>query len=798
MARKGSVPAADKSDIPVPTGFLLYRRIGGENEVRVSGVSWSPDGRVLASAENQTVQLWDADGRHLATLDGHEGNVWSVAWSPDGRVLASGSQDGTVRLWDADGQHLATLEGHDSPVHSVAWSPDGRVLASGSEDGTVRLWDADGQHLATLEGHDSAVNSVAWSSDGRVLASGSEDGTVRLWDADGQHLATLEGHGDVVCSVAWSPAGRLLASGSKDKTVRLWDADGRHLATLEGHGHFVCGVAWSPDGRLLASDSLDGSARLWQSKSWDTVATLPVSRRRVLPRPIGFHPHTPNIATVEETSRGILLWTYDPEVALGAPQSAAVHHITAKIVLVGDSGVGKTGLGWRLAHGEFKDHPSTHGQQFWVLDELKNTRDDGAECEAILWDFAGQPDYRLIHTLFLDDANLALVLFNPANRQEPLHGVDYWLKALAFGREQPCRTILVAARTDVGDPGLTPDEIDAYCRDRGIGGGFVATSARIGTGLPELVERIKHHIGWEAMPPIVTTATFKRIKDFVLGLKEAPGRTEFLVLSDDLHRRLQETDPNWEFTDTEMMTAVGHLANYGYVRVIQTSDGQKRILLAPEMLNNLAASFVLEARRNPKGLGALDEGRLLKGEYPFPELAGLGETERQTLIDAAATLLLQHNTCFRETNESATYLIFPELINQKRPKIDEGFEPEYDATYSVAGDIANVYAALVVLLGYTNVFTRTHQWQDQAQYVMGKGEVSGFRQVATGFEGQAEFVLYHARGVPSATRDLFRALFERFLTRRRVQVVRYPPVICPNAKCCYHQGREEVIRKVQE
>jgi hypothetical protein len=104
----------------------------------------------------------------------------------------------------------------------------------------------------------------------------------------------------------------------------------------------------------------------------------------------------------------------------------------------------------------------------------------------------------------------------------------------------------------------------------------------------------------------------------------------------------------------------------------------------------------------------------------------------------------------------------------------------------------------VVLLGYTNVFTRTHQWQDQAQYVMGEGEVCGFRQVATGFEGQVQFVLYHARGIPPTTRDLFRALFERFLTRRRVQVVRYPPVICRNAKCRYHQGREEVIRKVQE
>jgi hypothetical protein len=63
-----------------------------------------------------------------------------------------------------------------------------------------------------------------------------------------------------------------------------------------------------------------------------------------------------------------------------------------------------------------------------------------------------RPDYRLTHALFLDDADLALVLFDPTDGRDPLHGVEFWLKQLKSGRENSddtrdcCSTILVGAR----------------------------------------------------------------------------------------------------------------------------------------------------------------------------------------------------------------------------------------------------------------------------------------------------------------------------------------------------------------
>ena len=46
-----------------------------------------------------TARLWDpATGGHLRTLTSHDAVVLGVAFSPDGRLLATA--DGTARLWD--------------------------------------------------------------------------------------------------------------------------------------------------------------------------------------------------------------------------------------------------------------------------------------------------------------------------------------------------------------------------------------------------------------------------------------------------------------------------------------------------------------------------------------------------------------------------------------------------------------------------------------------------------------------------------------------------------------------------
>ena len=780
---------------PHPALKLRHTLRGHTDDVH--RMTLSPDGRILASPSNDnTVRLWDLEsGRLLRTLKHQEG-VACVDWSPDGTTLATG--DGfpkAVCLWDhTTGRQIRILGEHSDGVRGVAWSPDGKMLASCSQDQTIRLWDPwGGRALRELKGHTEGVYGIAWSPDGRRLCSSSCDNTVRLWDVvSGDPIRTLQGHKGYVMSVALSPDGQQIASGSHDRTVRIWNPEtGQQQYVLEGHTYHVVSVSFLDGGRLLASLGQNGMLMLWRTDTWAAVMRVEIGKAHILSN-LAVHPTLPIMAAPGPSKDEINIWDLDFSALRGASRAApTVYYVNAKVVLLGESSVGKSGLGIRIAEGTFRPTESTHGAQFWHFpaNRLPGLPAD-VQAELTLWDLAGQPEYRLTHQLFLDDTDAALLLFDCSDPNDPFRGVPYWAKVLKKLAPPHARKFLVSSRCDVSPVTVDRREINHALAAHGLDE-YIKTSARTGEGVAMLFERLLSSIPWDRLPRTSTPRLFQAVREVLLERKAA-GAT--LIAMDDIRQAAQERFTERAAAQAELDTVVQLLQSRGLVHRLDprpsTPPGMTYVLLKPERINQYGASVIQAARNHTLGIGSVAERDVLVGNLALAGFERLPVTEEALVLEATTELLIRHDLGFREMG----YLVFPSQINVTRIPPGEA-HPRTEVAYRFSGGIETIYASLVVRLSYTDYFRREDQWKYAVEFSRDSNRLGfSMRQVE---EGTGELEIYFYPGVSEFDRVTFIRFVTDHLRAKGIDIQEQIRLYCP--KCSKEvTNRDAIEARVQE
>ncbi|WP_339911388.1 WD40 repeat domain-containing protein [Symmachiella dynata] len=113
--------------------------------VFVREAKFSADGKQVVTADltvdfENAALVWTVDTRKIIATLKHEFGVGAVSFSPDGKLLATGDMDTQAQIWDIAAQKsLQTIIEEGNTVDEVAWSPDGKLLAIVS-DGTIRFY----------------------------------------------------------------------------------------------------------------------------------------------------------------------------------------------------------------------------------------------------------------------------------------------------------------------------------------------------------------------------------------------------------------------------------------------------------------------------------------------------------------------------------------------------------------------------------------------------------------------------------------------------------------------------------
>ena len=158
------------------------------------------------------------------------------------------------------------------------------------------------------------------------------------------------------------------------------------------------------------------------------------------------------------------------------PDEYTQYDLTFKVIVIGDSGVGKTCLSNKATKNIFSEnYNATIGFEFFVF----NIKLNGKIIKLQVWDTCGQELYRTIITNFYRNASLAILVY-AINSQQSFDNIDMWLKELRSYSKPDAKIFLIGNKADLEDERQVQTEIGEKFAKQNKTSLFMETSAKTG------------------------------------------------------------------------------------------------------------------------------------------------------------------------------------------------------------------------------------------------------------------------------------------------------------------------------
>lgn len=747
------------------SGISRFSKILKGHLKQLIDVAITPDGSWIVSAsEDKSLKIWDCEtGICLATFHENNLNVNGVAISTDGNTVLSSSYE-SVKVWDRiEGKSIKNFKLKDNHRYSGAlvFVDEENSYICGTYGKSIQFSSLQTGATQKTFRSTSSIRIFGTSINAKWLAFTNEQHQMQVWDVESQKcLNTLTGHVSDINSLSISADGEVVVTASRDYNIKVWNTnEGRCVNTLEGHTGNINNVTITADKSRIFSSSEDGTVRIWDVLTGKCIKIFEFEEgvRNMVVTPNGNRA----VITGNRFDFNIYLLDLSQEDLQTTPQSDANRYTNAKVLLVGDSGVGKSGLAIRLTEDRFQPTISTDAAWATHLKLPKENNDGDIEREIWLWDFAGQADYRLIHQLFMDETSLAVLVFNPQH-ENPFEGLSQWTQDLKRAARRPFVKLLVAGRCDRGGLMVAIESIQKFCGENNFNV-YLETSANTGKGCVELREAIIQNIEWGEVPWTSSPHIFQLLKKEIVRLKD---EKKVLLRFSELKQQLEMKLHKESFTAQELRAVVGLLAGPGVVWKLEFGDF---VLLQPEVINSYAAAVVRKVRGHIEEIGLISEEDVLLGNLDFQDMNRLPIEEEQIILRAMHQTFVDHGLCLREQTDSGTLLVFPSYFKRERPVLDS--HPSIFVTYQFSGQLDDIYSTLIVKLHHTPSFQKDQLWRFAADFKTPSGRKIGLKMTKLN-EGVAEIAIYFEQKISNDVKVTFIKYVHDHLNKKALNITR--------------------------